>query len=103
MPEWLTAVSQVSLSAALAVFGLVLLLSPHERNTILTNVVVPTVWFVSAISMLHYFVSIPGWPLLAMGSLWWLITYAAYKHLSQLARSANRAELNHRYGRRNDD
>ena len=103
MPEWLAAISQISLSAALAVFGLVLLLSPHNRVTMLTNVMVPAVWLMSALSMLHYFVPLHGWPLLGMSLLWWLLSFVAYRHLSVLARQSRRTESNRLYGRRTDD
>ena len=103
MPDWLFSASEVSLAAAMVVFGLVLFLSPHREYTRMTRAVVPAVWFVAGLSLLHTHMDLPGWPLLAMGLVWWLLSYAAFRFLTELSREQRLSESTHSFGRRRDD
>ena len=103
MPEWLFTASEISLASAMVVFGLVLFLSPHRTYTKMTKAVVPAVWFMAGLSLFHSYagLKLPGWPLLVMGLVWWLLSYAAFVFLTELSREQRRSGLT--FGRRRDD
>ena len=105
MPQWLFTASEISLAAAMVVFGLVLFLSPHRTYTKMTKAVVPAVWFMAGLSLLDSYANmdLEGWPLLVMGLVWWLLTYAAFVFLTELSREQRHANLSSPFGRRRDD
>jgi hypothetical protein len=103
MPDWLQDIGQVSLAAAMAVFGLVVLL-PQPR-TRLTLLLTGSAFLASLIVFINfYFVKLPGWPATLTGVFVWINGYSAFKHRLALQRSISHAlAAREGRGRRHDD